>query len=95
MIERQVTFHVLPEKETEFEHFFVNEYRPAMSSMAGFIKAGLLQNQDEPSKYCMVICFDSVQSASAWRASAEHQALKPKLSSLYQDISLKVFEVVA
>ncbi len=94
MIERHVTFNVVPEKTTEFEQFFMHEYRPAMSSMAGFVKVALLRNQDQPSQYCMVISFDSTQNASAWRASAEHQALKPELSSLYHDSSLKVYEVV-
>ena len=65
MIERHVTFNVVPEKTTEFEQFFMHEYRPAMSSMAGFVKVGLLRNQDQPSQYCMVICFDSTQNASA------------------------------
>lgn len=95
MIERHVTFSVLPEKATEFEQLFINEYRPAMSSTTGFVKAGLLRDQDEPKQYCMVICFDSIQNAYAWRASAEHQALKPKISILYQDSSLKVYEVIA
>jgi len=95
MIERHVTFSVLPGKESEFEKLFINEYCPAMSTMTGFERTGLLHDLDNPSQYCMVICFDTVEDAAAWRASAPHQALKPKLSSLYQESSLQIYEVIA
>jgi len=95
MIERHVTFNVFSDKATEFEKFFVEEYRPAMSSMAGFIKVELLRDHSEPTRYRMIIRFESIPTASAWRTSAVHQALKPKISSLYQDSSLQVFEVIA
>ena len=36
MIERHVTFHVLPEKTAEFVRLFREEYRPAMATMPGF-----------------------------------------------------------
>jgi antibiotic biosynthesis monooxygenase (ABM) superfamily enzyme len=95
MIERHVTFNVYPDKTSEFEKLFVEEYRPAMSSMPGFIRVDLLCEQNEPTRYQMVIRFDTAESAAAWRNSAAHQALKPKIQSLYQDSTLQVYEVIA
>jgi len=95
MIERHVTFNVYPDKTSEFEKLFVEEYRPAMSSMPGFIRVDLLREQNEPSRYQMVIRFDTAESAAAWRNSAAHQALKQKIQNLYQDSTLQVYEVIA
>ncbi len=95
MIERHVTFNVYPDKTSEFEKLFVEEYQPAMSSMPGFIRVDLLCEQNEPTRYQMVIRFDTAESAAAWRNSAAHQALKPKIQNLYQDSTLQVYEVIA
>ena len=95
MIERHVTFDVLSDHTAAFEQFFIQEYRPAMSRMPGFIKVDLLREQDSPNFYHMVIRFESSEAAAAWRASPEHQALSPKLKMLYASSQLKVFEVIA
>ena len=95
MIERHVTFDVLSDHTATFEQFFVQEYRPAMSRIPGFIKVELLREQDSPNLFQMVIRFESSQAAAAWRASPEHQALSPKLKALYSSSQLKVFEVIA
>jgi heme-degrading monooxygenase HmoA len=94
-IERHVTFHVLPDKTETFEQFFQSEYRPAMAQTAGFIKAGLLKDTENPQDLTMVLRFDSLESAAAWRASKRHASLKPALKSLYEGSELKVFEVLA
>lgn len=95
MIERHVTFHVLPDKTGDFEKLFVESYRPAMASMPGFVKVELLVDQETPNDYLMVIRFQSEESAAAWRNSELHQALKPKIKSLYTGSQLKVFDVKA
>ncbi len=95
IIERQVTFHVLPGRETEFETFFQEQYRPAMAKTAGFIKADLLRDAENQNDLMMVLRFDSADSAAAWRASLEHEALKPQLKSLYSTSELKVYQVRA
>lgn len=95
MIERHVLFDVLPERAAEFEVFFIQEYRPAMSATPGFIQAHLLRVQDEQAHYMMVLRFDSSASASLWRASQAHQALKPKLSSFHRGSTVTVFDVIA
>lgn len=95
MIERHITFEVLPEKTGAFEKFFMGEYRPAMARMPGFIKVELLRHQENPTAYQMVIRFESADTASAWRASMAHQALSPKLKALYSGSFLNVYEVVA
>ncbi len=68
MIERHVTFNVLPDKCAEFERFFSEEYRPAMSAMPGFVRVELLHQTDAPMQYQMVIRFESAETASGWRA---------------------------
>jgi antibiotic biosynthesis monooxygenase (ABM) superfamily enzyme len=95
MIERHVTFDVFPEKNQEFEKLFVEEYRPTMANMPGYIKVELLREQDNPHCYQMVIRFDSLDSAAAWRNSHAHQALSPKLKSLYSSSQLQVYDFVA
>jgi antibiotic biosynthesis monooxygenase (ABM) superfamily enzyme len=95
MIERHVTFDVFPEKNQEFEKLFVEQYRPAMASMPGYIKVELLREQGNPCRYQMIIRFDSLDSASAWRNSGAHQALSPKLKSLYSSSQLQVYECIA
>ena len=95
MIERHVTFEVLQGKEEAFEQFFVQEYRPAMSRMAGFVRLELLCESEAPSNYPMLIRFDSLESSAAWRASTEHQVLSPKLKALYSASHVQVYEVIA
>ena len=95
MIERHVTFNVLPGKEQAFERLFVEEYRPAMSSMPGFVRVSLLREQENPTQYQMVIRFESLETAANWRNSEQHQALSPKIKALYNGSSLKVYDVVA
>jgi antibiotic biosynthesis monooxygenase (ABM) superfamily enzyme len=95
MIERHVTFEVFLDKAAAFENFFVNDYRPAMSRMAGFVRADLLRESEAQQNYQMVIRFDSPESAAAWRASADHQALSPVLKAYYSSSHLLVYKVIA
>jgi antibiotic biosynthesis monooxygenase (ABM) superfamily enzyme len=94
MIERHVTFEVFPDKTQDFEKLFGEEYRPAMASMPGFIKVDLLCEQDKPNFYQMVIRFETADYAAGWRASPEHQALSPRLKSLYSESQLQIYEVI-
>jgi heme-degrading monooxygenase HmoA len=95
MIERHATFEVLQGKEDAFEKFFVKEYRPAMSRMAGFVRLELLRESEARTNYQMLIRFDSLESAAAWRLSPEHQVLSPKLKALYSASHVQVYEVIA
>lgn len=95
MIERHVTFNVLPGKEQAFERLFVEEYRPAMARMPGFVRVELLRDQEDSTQYQMVIRFESLETAANWRNSEQHQALQPKIKALYSGSSLKVYDVVA
>jgi heme-degrading monooxygenase HmoA len=94
MIERHVTFHVLPELEGEFVRFFGEEYRPALKKIEGFVQAGLLRDSESERDFLMTLRFTSAETAAAWRASEAHQVLKPHLKSLYEGSELKVLEVV-
>ena len=95
MIERHVTFDVFPDKVQDFEKLFVEEYHPAMAAMPGYIKVELLRAQENSSQYQMVIRFESLETASAWRSSNAHQSLQPKIKALYSSSNLKVYDVVA
>jgi len=95
MIERHVTFDVFPEKAGDFEKLFIDEYRPAMATMPGYIKVELLREQNNPSRYQMVIRFSSEDTAAAWRSSSVHQALSPRLKLLYSASQLQVYDFIA
>jgi len=95
LIERHVTFNVYADKTGEFERLFVEEYRPAMSAMAGFVKVELLCAQEDPTRYQMMIRFETAETAAAWRNSVSHQLLQPKIKRLYEDSALQVYEVIA
>jgi heme-degrading monooxygenase HmoA len=95
MIERHVTFSVLPDKAPEFEKFFVQHYRPGMETMQGFLKVELLREAEQACEYQMVIRFESLEAAAAWRGSTVHRSLQPQLKSLYSDSKLKVYDVIA
>ena len=94
-IERHVTFHVLAGKIEQFGRFFLSEYRPAMAQTECYVKPELLKDPENPQDLTMVLRFDSLESAAAWRASERNAALKPTLKSLYDGSELKVFEVLA
>lgn len=95
MIERHVTFKVLPGKEQVFERLFIEEYRSAMALMPGFISVSLLMEVENPQNYHMVIRFRSAEEAAAWRSSSAHQLLQPKIKALYQESQVQVYEVIA
>lgn len=95
MIERHVTFDVIPEHCQRFEEFFVQQYRPAMASMPGFVRVELLREQENPHRFQMLIRFDSAESAAGWRNSEPHRQLQPSFKPLYAASELTVYEVVA
>jgi heme-degrading monooxygenase HmoA len=95
MIERHVTFNVYPDKKEQFEKVFVEDYRPAMAVMPGFVRVDLLCEPDQPNQYQMVIRFESAEAAANWRSSTAHQSLQPKIKALYSDSKLQVYEVIA
>jgi heme-degrading monooxygenase HmoA len=95
MIERHVTFQVLPGKMQEFETFFRNQYAPAMSAQPGFGGAELLQPAEAGEHVLMILRFASAEAAQAWRDSAEHKHLSPTLKSLHQGSELRVYNLLA
>jgi antibiotic biosynthesis monooxygenase (ABM) superfamily enzyme len=95
VIERHVTFHVIPGKEKEFEALFKKEYSTAMAKQSGFVSVSLLKEHEKEAIYQMVIRFQSLKTAAAWRDSAEHKALSPKIKALYTESTVQVYEVMA
>jgi antibiotic biosynthesis monooxygenase (ABM) superfamily enzyme len=95
MIERHVTFNVIPGKEKDFEKLFKEEYSVAMSKQPGFVSVTLLKEHEKEAVYKMVICFQSLETAAAWRDSADHKALSPKIKAFYKESTVQVYEVIA
>ncbi len=94
MIERHVTFHVIPGKEKDFETLFKEEYSVAMAKQPGFVLVSLLKRLEKEAVYQMVIRFQSLETATAWRDSAEHKTLSPKIKTLYTENSVQIYEVM-
>jgi antibiotic biosynthesis monooxygenase (ABM) superfamily enzyme len=95
MIERHVTFNVISGKEKEFEALFKEAYSVAMSKQSGFVSVTLLKEHEKEAVYQMVIRFQSIETAAAWRDSADHKALSPKIKALYTESMVQVYEVIA
>jgi antibiotic biosynthesis monooxygenase (ABM) superfamily enzyme len=95
MIERHVTFNVFPGKEKEFEALFKTEYCVAMSKQPGFVSVTLLKEHEKEAVYQMAIRFQSLETAAAWRDSADHKALSPRIKALYKENTVQVYEVIA
>jgi antibiotic biosynthesis monooxygenase (ABM) superfamily enzyme len=94
MIERHVTFNVIPGKEKDFEKLFKEAYSVAMSKQPGFVSVTLLKEHEKEAFYQMVIRFQSLETAAAWRDSADHKALSPKIKPLYKETTVQVYEVI-
>lgn len=95
MIERHVTFDVIPEKAEEFEAFFAEQYRPAMMKSEGFVSVELIQELERPTSYQMLIRFMNLEQAAVWRSSETHKGLSPTLKSYYTSSDVTVYKFVS
>ncbi len=95
MIERHVTFEVIPGKEAAFEELFRTKYRQAMGRQPGFVAVSLLKEKEAPARYQMTIRFTTLETAAAWRDSADHKELNPQMKANYTASSVVVFDVIA
>jgi len=66
-----------------------------MSKQPGFISVALLKEHEKEVVYQMVIRFQSLETAAAWRDSVDHKGLSPKIKALYKESTVQVYEVVA
>lgn len=94
MIERHITFNVHPGKSTDFERFFADEYRPAMSKSPGFMRLELLREAEDQTRYQMMLRFQDAQTAAGWRTSPVHVALQPALTALFSTNEIQGYEVI-
>jgi len=94
VIERHITFNVHPDRTGAFEQFFAGQYRPAMTTAPGFVKAEILRELEIPTRYQMVLRFEDTAGAAGWRTSEIHQALQPALLALYSDNEIVGYEVI-
>ena len=94
MIERHITFNVHPGKNTDFERFFADRYRPAMSESPGFVRVELLREAEDQTRYHMMLRFQDAETAAGWRTSPVHQALQPALAALFSTNEIQGYDVV-
>jgi heme-degrading monooxygenase HmoA len=95
MIERHISFAVLPDKTAEFERFFADEYRPPVLGMPGLIECSLLREAEHPDRYQMVFRWETAENAVAWRVSDAHVALQPALGALHSGMEIVAYAKVA
>lgn len=95
MIERHVTFNVLPDRTVDFERFFVEAYRPPVLGMPGLIECTLLRESEHAERYQMVFRWETAENAVAWRVSEVHQGLQPALVELHAGMEITAYTKVA
>ncbi len=95
MIERHVSFSVLPDKTDDFERFFVELYRPPVLEMPGLVECRLLREAERSDRYQMVFRWETAEHAVAWRVSEVHQALQPTLNALHSGMEIVAYTHVA
>ena len=93
MLERHVIFMLKEGKAKEFEKFFAKEYAPALRKQTGASHVKLLRELTPPNRYSIVNWCNDHAAAAAWRASAPHNSLSPRLKSLYDSCELLMYEV--
>ena len=94
MIERHLTFNVHADRAADFERFFADTYAPKMAESPGFVRVELLREQEQPTRYAMVLRWAGVESAVGWRMSPVHEALLPDLAALHSGMEVLVFDVI-
>jgi heme-degrading monooxygenase HmoA len=95
MIERHISFAVLPDKTADFERFFVEQYRPPVLEMPGLIECSLLREAEHVDRYQMVFRWETAENAVAWRVSEVHQGLQPALNGLHSGMDIVAFSKIA
>jgi heme-degrading monooxygenase HmoA len=94
MIERHLNVTVQADKAAAFEAFFAETYQPPMSETPGYRSSSLLKEAADPTKYQMVLRFESAEASTVWRESATHEALQPPLRELIDDLAVVAYEIV-
>lgn len=94
MIERHITFNVHPGMIYDFERFFADRYRPAMSESPGFVRVELLREADSQTRYQMMLRFRDAEAAAGWRTSPVHQTLQPALAALFSTNEIQGYDVI-
>ena len=94
MIERHITFVVKADKSGDFERFFAERYRTAMSESPGFVRVELLREGEDASRYQMMLRFEDAHSSLTWRSSPIHQGLQPDLTALISSSEVQGYDVI-
>jgi len=95
MIQRHLTFNVPAGNAIAFERYFEHSYRPAMAEAPGYVRAELLCDLDDPTRYQMTLCWADADAAAGWRTSPVHQGLQPELNALHEGMEGTGYRVVA
>jgi heme-degrading monooxygenase HmoA len=94
VIERHLTFDVLPDQTDAFERFFAERYGPTMAQAPGFVRVELLREADSATRYQMVVRFEDAASAIGWRTADAHTALQPTLNAMHTGMTAQGYDVI-
>jgi heme-degrading monooxygenase HmoA len=94
VIERHITFNVLPDRTADFEQFFATEYAPPIKEAPGFVNVELLREADSQTRYQMILRWTDGDAAAGWRTSDVHTALQPGLNALHSGMDIQAYEVI-
>ena len=83
MIVEHAPLDVIPGREAEFESAF-GQARTIIESMQGFISLRILRGIESPSRYLLIVEWDSLEDHTVgFRQSAEYQQWKELLHHFY------------
>ncbi len=94
MIERHISFAVLPDKTADFERFIAEQYRPPVLEMPGLVECSLLRGAEHADRYQLVFRWETADNAVAWRVSEVHQGLQPALNALHAGMEIVAYQKV-
>jgi heme-degrading monooxygenase HmoA len=94
MIERHISFAVLPDKTADFERFIAEQYRPPVLEMPGLVECSLLREAEHADRYQLVFRWETADNAVAWRVSEVHQGLQPALNALHAGMEIVAYQKI-
>jgi heme-degrading monooxygenase HmoA len=78
-IQLHVDLEVDPAKEAELLKNFRTIFRPAISKQPGFVDVKLLKTRNAPTRYRLLISFQTEEQRQKWVAADDHQRAWPTI----------------
>lgn len=78
-IQLHVDLEVDPAKEAELLKNFKTVFRPAIGKQPGFVDVKLLKTRNAPTRYRLLISFQTEEQRQKWVAADDHQRAWPAI----------------